>query len=337
MPACFLLFTLIVVSTASISGLELWEWWSGARQQVSSLNSAAVVKQSAALPSQTDLKAELDWLLQAVAGVDHLALRTESFKEKAQIELSLGLSELAQLWHRRVYERVPVQYLIGVVPWRHFSLTVSPAVLIPRPETEYLIDLAVAAVQRHPDQQLSLEQGNWADLGTGSGAIALGLATVFPAAFIHAVDCSSAALTVAQSNAETAGLVHAPAEPLHERIQFYLGSWLEPLDLLKGNLSGLVANPPYIPTQIVSELQPEVAWHEPHLALDGGADGLDCIRQIISAAPDYLQTGGILLLEMMAGQASTVMELLRLQGSYCQIEIHPDLAGIARFALAYRV
>lgn len=324
------------MSTSSIvSGLELWQWWSTVRQQISLLSSAAVTRRSANLPSQTDLKAELDWLLQEVAEIDYLALRTESFKEKAQIELSLKLSDLSRIWHHRVHERVPVQYLTGIAPWRHFSLTVSPAVLIPRPETEYLIDLAIAATQRYPDQQLSLEQGNWADLGTGSGAIALGLATAFPTASIHAVDCSSAALAIAQSNAEIE-LRNASAEPLHEHIQFYLGSWLEPLYLMKGNLSGVVANPPYIPTKIVSELEPEVAWHEPHLALDGGADGLNCIRQIISTAPDYLQTRGILLLEMMAGQASTVIELLRLQGSYYQIEIHPDLAGIERFALAYR-
>lgn len=323
------------MSTSEISGLELWEWWSAIRQQISLLSPAAVTKNSADLPSQTDLKAELDWLLQDIAGIDSLALRTESFKQ-TQVELSMRLSELDQLWQRRVYERVPVQYLTGIAPWRHFSLTVSPAVLIPRPETEYLIDLAVAAAQRYPEQELALVQGNWADLGTGSGAIALGLATVFPAASIHAVDCSSAALAIAQSNAKTLELC-APPKPPRKPIQFYLGSWLEPLNFLKGNLSGLVANPPYIPTKVVSELEPEVAWHEPHLALDGGADGLDYIRQIISTAPDYLQTGGILLLEMMAGQASTVMDLLRLQGSYCRIEIHPDLAGIARFALAYRV
>lgn len=322
------------MSTAIVSGLELWDWWSTICQQISLLSSTPITKK-ADLPSQTDLKAELDWLLQDVAGMDYLALRTESFKERAQVELSMELSELAQLWHRRIYERVPVQYLTGIAPWRHFSLTVSPAVLIPRPETEYLIDLAVAATQRYPEQELALVQGNWADLGTGSGAIALGLATVFPAASIHAVDCSSAALAIAQSNA--VGLCSASGEPLRELIHFYLGSWLEPLSFLKGSLSGLVANPPYIPTKLVSELAPEVAWHEPHLALDGGADGLGCIRHIVSTAPDYLQTGGILLLEMMAGQASAVTELLSLQRSYRQIEIYPDLAGISRFALAYRV
>jgi release factor glutamine methyltransferase len=86
----------------------------------------------------------------------------------------------------------------------------------------------------------------------------------------------------------------------------------------------------------VPELQPEVARHEPHLALDGGEDGLDCIRHLIQTAPAYLQPGGVLLFEMMAGQAAAVIELLQNQGDYCQIQIHADLAGIKRFALAYR-
>lgn len=279
--------------------------------------------------NQRELYAEIDWLLQEVAGLDRLALHLEMFKDRAQIQLAQSLSELTQLWQRRLDERVPVQYLVGVVPWRNFSLTVSPAVLIPRPETEYLVDLAVKAVQQHPYRFLELAQGDWTDLGTGSGAIALGLATVFPAAFIHAVDCSLAALAIAQQNAQNLGL--------DSQIQFYQGFWLEPLHSLKGRLSGIVANPPYIPTKMLTELQPEVAWHEPHLALDGGIDGLDCIRQIIATASGYLQSAGILLLEIMAGQASSVKQLLQQQGNYRDIQIHLDLAGIERFVLAYRV
>ena len=121
-----------------------------------------------------------------------------------------------------------------------------------------------------------------------------------------------------------------------DRIQFYQGSWWEPLELLKGQVSGMVANPPYIPSALVPHLQPEVAKHEPNMALDGGSDGLDCIRHLIETSPAYLLSGGVWLIEMMAGQASTVVELLQNQGSYCNIEIHADLAGIERFILAYR-
>jgi len=299
------------LALSTVSGSELWQWRQDARK-------SAV---AASVPIE-----EVDWLLQEVTGLDALGLRLESFKARASIDLRYPLPMLSQLWHRRLHDRSPIQYLAGVTPWRHFSLSVSPAVLIPRPETEYLIDLAVKAVKNSPTPQLT--EGHWADLGTGSGAIALGLAEAFKAATIHAVDCSAEALTVAQLNAQQLGFA--------QRIQFYQGSWWKPLEALKGQVSGMVANPPYIPSSWIQQLQPEVRHHEPHLALDGGSDGLDCIRHLIETSPDYLRPGGIWLIEMMAGQAEIVAQRLHQQGSYCNIQIFSDLAGIDRFALAYR-
>ncbi|MBD0341341.1 MAG: protein-(glutamine-N5) methyltransferase, release factor-specific, partial [Microcoleus sp. Co-bin12] len=110
----------------------------------------------------------------------------------------------------------------------------------------------------------------------------------------------------------------------------------EPLAFLKGQVSGMVSNPPYIPSSTVLTLQPEVVRHEPHLALDGGFDGLDCIRHLVETAPDYLESGGVWLVEMMAGQAEAVADMLESHGSYGKVQIFSDLAGIARFALAYR-
>jgi len=291
-----------------VSGLQLWQW-----------RRSAII---AAIATNVS-PAEVDWLLQEVAGLDRLALRLESFKDWSAIALKLPLEDLEHLWQKRLNDRLPVQYIAGSTPWRHFQITVSSAVLIPRPETEYLIDLAVAASLSTP-----LQQGHWADLGTGSGAIALGLADAFKTATIHAVDCSSDALAIAQKNALNSGLA--------DRIRFYQGSWWEPLELLKGQFSGMVSNPPYIPTSTVPTLQPEVVDHEPHLALDGGADGLDCIRHLIEISPAYLRPGGVWLVEMMAGQADTVRQMLQNQGSYCNVEIQPDLAGIQRFAVAQR-
>jgi release factor glutamine methyltransferase len=264
---------------------------------------------------------EVDWLLQEVAGLDRLALRLESFKDWPSIQLDLPLEDLEHLWQRRLYDRLPVQYIAGVTPWRNFKIAVSSAVLIPRPETECLIDLAVAAAETN-----SLRQGHWADLGTGSGVLALGLADVFANAIIHAVDCSPQALAIAQKNARSAGF--------GQRIRFYEGEWWLPLESLKGQFSGMVSNPPYIPSSTVLTLQPEVVNHEPHLALDGGADGLDCIRHLIDISPEYLKPGGVWLIEMMAGQADKVRELLQ-QASYHNIQIHADFAGIERFAVAY--
>ena len=292
-----------------VSGLELWQW----------VNQAAAEARSSDIPL-----AEIDWLLQELAGLDRLALRLESFKDLPKIELKLSLSELAQLWQRRLQERVPVQYLTGVAHWRHFSLKVTPAVLIPRPETELLIDLAVEAVKSYGVNPKSL----WVDLGTGSGAIAIGLACALTNARVYAVDCSSEALAVARVNAENLGF--------GSRINFYQGLWWEPLGFLKGQVSGMVSNPPYIPSSTVLTLQPEVVRHEPHLALDGGFDGLDCIRHLVETAPDYLESGGVWLVEMMAGQAEAVADMLESHGSYGKVQIFSDLAGIDRFALAYR-
>ncbi|AUB38589.1 hemK, release factor glutamine methyltransferase [Nostoc flagelliforme CCNUN1] len=288
-----------------ISGLQLWQWRNTALQ-------AAIA---------TDVPpAEVDWLLLEVAGLDRLALRLESFKNWPQIQLQLPLEELDHLWQRRLNDRLPVQYIAGVTPWRNFQIAVSNAVLIPRPETECLIDLALASA--------SNGSGHWADLGTGSGAIAIGLADALPQATIHAVDYSLEALAIAQTNARNLGFA--------DRIKFYQGSWWEPLTFLKGKFSGMVSNPPYIPTSTLPTLQAEVVNHEPHLALDGGTDGLDCIRHLIEISPSYLQPGGVWLIEMMAGQADAVRELLQNQGSYCKIQIHADLAGIERFAVAYK-
>jgi release factor glutamine methyltransferase len=295
----------------TVSGQQLALWRNQARQDAI----AAQVSPS-----------EVDWLLEEVAGLDKLSLRLESFKARSQIHLKQPLSVLSQLWQQRLHEHLPVQYLVGITPWRRFSLKVATGVLIPRPETELIVDLAVRAIQESPISDLA--SGYWVDLGTGSGAIALGLAEVLTNATIYAVDMSAEALAIAQENAITVGF--------GDRVKFYQGSWWSPLEALKGQVSAMVSNPPYIPTSVIAELQPEVAKHEPHLALDGGSDGLDCIRHLVRTSPDYLRPGGIWLIEMMAGQAEAVLKLLQEQGCYEKMQIFSDLAGIERFALAYR-
>ena len=296
--------------SATVSGQEIALWRNQAKQAASAAN----------IPP-----AEVDWLLQEAAGLDSLSLRLESFSGQGEISLKQPLSALKQLWQRRLQERLPIQYLVGVAPWRHFSLKVTPDVLIPRPETELIIDIALAAVEKSPIADLAW--GDWVDLGTGSGAIALGLAEVLTKATIHATDASAAALAIAQENATNLGLA--------ERIHFYQGSWWSPLEFLKGKVSGMVSNPPYIPTSLISQLQPEVALHEPLLSLDGGLDGLQFIRHLVATSPNYIRPGGVWLIEMMAGQAETVARMLREQGSYQNIQIISDLAGIDRFALGF--
>lgn len=268
---------------------------------------------------------EVDWLLQEVSELDKLSLRLASYRSQKQISLSKSLSQLRELWSQRLQQRLPVQYLVETVFWRHFKLQVTPAVLIPRPETELIIDVATQARQ---ELSATMESEHWVDLGTGSGAIALGLASSLTSATIHGVDSSEAALAIARANAQKYELA--------EKINFYQGNWWSPLEFLLGKVTGMVSNPPYIPTSEIAHLQPEVAYHEPHLALDGGKDGLEDIRHLIEVSPDYLMPGGIWLIEMMAGQAEQVVAMLKEQEKYNKIKIYPDLAGIERFVLAYR-
>lgn len=297
--------------STEVTGWDLWQWSRAAK--------------SKAVAAQINPN-EVDLLLEKFASLDRLSLRLESFKSLSEISLAIPWQSLVNLWEQRLVRRVPLQYLIGTVEWRHFSLAVSPAVLIPRPETELIVELAVSAVGDTPN----LRRGHWVDMGTGSGAIAFGLSELLPEARIHAVDASEAALAIAQKNAVTLSQGGKLLAPVH----FYQGSWWEPLEHLKKQVNGMVSNPPYIPANLMTTLQPEVRLHEPHLALEGGEDGLDCIRHLIHTAPTYLKPGGVWLVEMMMGQAEAVTQLLNDHGHYCRIQIFQDLAGIDRFVLA---
>jgi release factor glutamine methyltransferase len=293
------------VNSDRITGQQLWQWRNWA----------------VGLATEQGVSVyEVDWLLQAVANLDRLTLRLESIDAKQLVPISIPLDRLSRLWLDRVHDRQPIQYLLGKTYWRDFELFVSPAVLIPRPETESMIDIAITE-----SNQLQ-QQGIWVDLGTGSGAIAIGLARELPNVEIYAVDSSSAALEVARTNAIRLGTI--------ERIDFSHGSWWSTLAHLQGRVSGMLSNPPYIPSDEVLRLQPEVSKYEPHLALDGGVDGLAAIRLLVDTAPTYLQAGGIWLIEMMAGQGESVRDLLIRQGRYTDIQIINDLAGLDRFVFA---
>ncbi|MFQ3583319.1 MAG: peptide chain release factor N(5)-glutamine methyltransferase [Cyanobacteriota bacterium] len=233
------------------------------------------------------------------------------------------LEEVQALWQRRLEERIPLQYLLGQVEWAGLSLQVTPAVLIPRPETELLVEQASLWLQANP-----LPQGSYfADLGTGSGAIAIALARQHPDLQLLAIDSSPEALAVAAAN--------VAAHTLEERVQLRLGSWFVPLEPWRGQLRGLLSNPPYIPSGEIPNLMPEVGWHEPRQALDGGPDGLDALRLLIQVAPEYLAPNSFWAVEVMQGQAPWVVEQLQALGGYQQIQVHLDLAGIERVVSAH--
>jgi release factor glutamine methyltransferase len=296
------------VNSSQTNGKSLWEWRKWAVEL--------------AISAHIDVY-EIDWLLQRVANLEPLTLRLESIGDDELLTTSIALAELSILWLDRIHTRKPVQYLLGITTWRDFELVVSPAVLIPRPETESAIEIALA------NSSSVQQQGIWVDLGTGSGAIAIALARSLPDAAIYAVDYSSAALDVARLNAVRLSVI--------DRISFHLGSWWDPLGDLRGKVSGMLSNPPYIPSQEVLELQTEVCDHEPHLALDGGIDGLDAIDILIATSAEYLESDGLWAIEIMAGQSKMVVDRLMAQGSYHQIQTIEDLAGFDRFVVCKRI
>jgi release factor glutamine methyltransferase len=212
----------------------------------------------------------------------------------------------------------PIQYIVGETEFYGLPFTVNRAVLIPRPETEHLVEkaLALAANFAHP---------RIADVGTGSGAIAVALAHALPQASIAAIDLSAAALAVAQTNAARNGVAG--------RLRFFSGDLLAPVSGERFDL--LVSNPPYVPERDRQSLAVEVREFEPGQALFAGADGLEIYRRLIPAARAALIEGGFVALEIGYGQRAAIEKLLA-EAGFEQIEFTADLQGIPRVASARR-
>jgi release factor glutamine methyltransferase len=206
----------------------------------------------------------------------------------------------------------PLAYITGNKEFWSLDIEVSPSTLIPRPETELLVE---RALHRSPDHGLI------ADIGTGSGNIAAAVASSLPRVSVTATDVSRRALKVAERNFQRLGLKNI--RPLH-------GSLFHPL---KNNLPGIrfdliLSNPPYIPEHEWLNLPPVIRAHEPKRALVPGPTGLEIISRLIKGAPDFLKPGGCLILEMGFGQRDSVLSLLT--GPWSSVSVHPDLAGLPR-------
>jgi len=211
-------------------------------------------------------------------------------------------------------KRIPLAYLRGTQDFYGLTFRVSPAVLIPRPETELLVEFALSVLSIHDAPII-------ADVGTGSGCIPIALLANCPAARGVAFDISPEALAVASENARANGVA--------ARLRFVQG------DLLTGAGYGfdvVISNPPYISSNEIATLQPEVRDYEPRLALDGGGDGLTAFRRIITDAKRVLKPNGWLAMEAAQGQTATVAQLLQ-EAGYSNVETRPDLAGIERIAI----
>ncbi len=251
-------------------------------------------------------------LARAAFGLEAVALATR--ENDAADEAALEC--LAALTERRL-AREPVARILGEKDFYGLTFALSPAVLVPRPETELVVDLALAVLKNKPAPR-------FVDLGTGSGCIAIAILVTRPDAEAVAVDLGPDALDMAWANAERHGVA--------ERIAFRLGNWFEPLSDDEV-FDAIVANPPYVARTEIDGLDPEVRDFDPYLALDGGADGLDPFRVLAHEADRYLRPGGAVIVEHGVGQEKAVASLFVRCGFVNAIR-HRDLNGHDRVLVA---
>lgn len=235
---------------------------------------------------------------------------------------SASLKKGYEILVRRRLEREPIAYIMGETGFWDLDLTVAPGVLVPRPDTETLVEATLEVLQGGDKGVQRV-----VDLGTGSGAIALSLAKACPEHTVLATDRSTTALGVARENARR--------NDLEGRVSFIQGVWFAPFAEVP-LFDVVVSNPPYIPTADIDLLEPEVAVFEPRLALDGDADGLRDLSLIISGCRTHLKPGGWLLLEMGWDQREAVRGLLEVEGIFDSIRFFDDYAGNNRAVRARR-
>jgi release factor glutamine methyltransferase len=247
---------------------------------------------------------ESEWLLSAVLGLDRVGLYVNFDRPLSEAELAAYRGMVV-----RRARREPLQYILGNQEFMGLEFETTPAALIPRHDTETLVQ---EAIKRGRGVNRIL------DIGVGSGCIAVALAINLPDARVYGVEQSAPALELAARNAEKYGVA----------VTLLQGSLFEPFSDTRFDL--IVSNPPYIPTAKIASLQPEVRENEPRGALDGGADGLDFYRSIIPAAPDHLNPGAWLLFETGIGQAERVLGIYTQNGRFEEIFTAKDPAGIDR-------
>ena len=264
---------------------------------------------------------EARWLCEHASGLDRVELDAARDEVVSQ---RCGVALRAMVAHRLTGE--PLQYVMKSWAFRHLDVLVDNRVLIPRPETEVMVQAALDLAREMISKANS--KLRVADLGTGSGVIGLSLASELPLGSneVWLTDLSADALEVARANLAGLGLINGD-------VRVAQGSWFAALPSeLKNSFDLIVSNPPYIALYDPS-VESSVLNHEPHLALFAGSDGLDAYREIIAHAGEWLATDGWIVLEIGHQQGDAVRELLA-QNSFKQIEIRKDLAGRDRIALA---
>ena len=252
-----------------------------------------------------------------------LGMSREELMIAATRKVSVAESDRYEDLLRRRLNREPLAYITGQQEFWSLGFLVSCDVLVPRPETETLVERALkhlAAINNHEAPRIL-------ELGTGSGAIAVALASELPQAEIVATEIAPAALQIARRNASRNGVSNA--------IRFLQGDLFTALDQeLERDFDLILSNPPYVPRGEIAHLEAEVSRWEPRAALDGGVDGLDFYRRIIEEAPGYLRQGGAVAVEIGAAIGSLVLALFRNNPAYGDTGVHQDYSGRDRVVIA---
>ena len=257
-----------------------------------------------------DAKLEAEVLIRHVLGIDRA-----TFRDLEEPVTDSDRQHLDDLVVRRL-RREPLNYITGFREFYGLSFEVSDSVLIPRQETELLVETVISLARSRPKHEIKI-----CDVGTGSGAIAISLAVNLPFAEITAIDISQSALDIADTNRRTHGV--------YNRVALRRGNLLEPVDF-KPEI--IVSNPPYIPMGDLSLLQPEIQY-EPRVALDGGTDGLELIRGLLSQSLDKVSSTGAILFEIDSSQENSARILAREYFPNSHISVLDDLSGSSRAIL----
>jgi len=257
-------------------------------------------------------------LLDCIGDISTRDLNLKILNPQGNLYLKKNLEFLESVWDDHLLKSCPIQYLCGITFWRDLKLKVSNKVLIPRPETELIVDI-VFNIFRKKSEKLF-----FAELGTGSGAISIALALAYPLSEVVATDIDQDALKIATQN-----YIKSSKQ---SNLKFYCGYWWSPLGSFKGKFDLAISNPPYIPRDTYEKLPKEVKDFEPKVALLGGEDGLKHIREIIHKAPLFLKKNGWLILENHFDQSEKVKQLL-IKNKFTSIKIVKDLSGVGRFTI----
>ena len=255
-----------------------------------------------------------------------LNLSREGLYVRLQSQVDNEMKEVFEKLIKRRIAGEPLQYILGHQEFWSIDFKVDPSVLIPRPETELLVEQTLSILSGTPFNRPLFVL----EIGTGSGAVAVSLAKEARNIILVATDISGDALMLAKENAESSGVLH--------QIQFVHGNLFDPFRLLRERepFDVILSNPPYIKCSEIEGLAKEVRDYEPVIALSGGEDGLDFCREIVSQAPFYLKKGGWLLLEVGQAQAEKVSELIEKRGEFLAPQRLQDLSGIERVVKAQR-